>query len=414
MPAGTGTPAGQVSLIPAMTMEDTETGLTRHFARITTSGRLIPEIDGLRFIAISGMMLYHGMQQIAARNGVSASFEAHQGPDRIVIWLLSQGRFGVQFFFVISGFVLGQQYSESHHRGRPHLDLKHFYLRRLTRLEPPYVVNLILGYLLVATLFNLGLRAKGDGFGPLLPHLAASLVYLHSFIYHNISTINGVTWSLEVEAQFYLLMPLFGTLIYLIGSNSRRSFTLLAVIIVHGMLVAGNQSSAWYLEYSLAGYLSYFLTGIFLADLHSAHPNWRECSDLRWDIAALVALGLILASEYYVGYEGHFPLLFAIVFQAALCGRHLKRFLKLAPIWVVGGMCYSIYLYHLWIFGFGAQALRFAYRHDSPFWVNFCCLFPVIAVVVLAISAGFYLFLERPCMRRDWPERLLRYKWLKP
>ena len=395
-----------------MSTKDFGGRFTRHFARVTTSGRLITEIDGLRFIAISGILLYHGMQQIAARNGVSAAFATHEGIDRAVMWLLSQGRFGVQFFFVISGFILGQQYSENHHRGLPRLDLKHFYLRRLTRLEPPYVVNLLLSYLLVGTLFTLGLRAKGAGFADLLPHLGASLVYLHGFIFHDLSAVNGVAWSLEVEAQFYVLMPLFATLIYLIRSNSRRNFTLVGVIVIHGLFIGRYDGSAWYMDYSLAGYLSYFVTGILLADLHSANPDWRNRSRIGWDLAAVGALGVGLASERYLGYVGHFPFLFGIVCQAALCGRFLKRALRFAPIWIVGGMCYTIYLYHMWIIGLGAQALRFAYRPGHPFWVNFCSLFPVIAVAVVLICAVFYLLLERPCMRRDWPERLLRRKWL--
>lgn len=393
------------------TAKDVGGGLARHFTRITTSGRLITEIDGLRFIAISGILLYHGMQQIAARNGISASFEAHGGIDRAVMWLLSQGRFGVQFFFVISGFILGQQYSENHHRGLPHLDLKHFYLRRLTRLEPPYVVNLLISYLLVGTLFTLGLRAKGAGFSDLLPHLGASLVYLHGFIYHDLSAVNGVAWSLEVEAQFYVLMPLFATLIYRIRRNSHRNFTLVTVIVIHGLFIGSYDGTAWYMNYSLAGYLSYFVTGILLADLHSANPDWRNRSRIGWDLAALGALGVGLASELFFDYVGHFPLLFGLVCQAALCGRFLKRVLRFTPVWIVGGMCYTIYLYHLWIIGLGAQALRFAYRPELPFWMNFCFLFPVVALAVAMISAVFYLLLERPCMRRDWPERLLRRRW---
>lgn len=118
---------------------------------------------------------------------------------------------------------------------------------------------------------------------------------------------------------------------------------------------------------------------------------------------------MMLASEYRLGFEGHYPLLFGVVCQAALSGRLLKRFLNLTPIWIIGGMCYSIYLYHLWIIALGAQALRFAYRGDFPFWRNFCDLFPVLVLAVLAISAVFYLVLERPCMEREWPRRLWRW-----
>lgn len=391
-----------------MTTRNLSAAIARHFARITSSGRLIPEIDGLRFIAISGVVLYHCMQQIAARNGVSANFEDHQGADRFVIWLLSQGRLGVQFFFVISGFVLGLQYSERHFSGRPKPGLGRFYLRRLTRLEPPYAVNLLFSYLLVATLFALGLRAKGAGFSALLPHLAASLVYLHGFIYHDMSLVNGVTWSLEVEAQFYLLMPLMGTLIYLIRGNHMRTLVLFAAIVAHGAAVGADHDPPWYLQFTLAGYLGYFLTGILLADLYGARSDRLASGDIRWDWAALGALVIILVSEFRSGYEGHFPLLFGVVCRAALSGRLLKRALNLTPIWIIGGMCYSIYLYHLWIIALGAQAMRFAYRHDFPFWRNYCDLCPWLLIAVLAISSGFFLALERPCMERDWPKKLWR------
>jgi peptidoglycan/LPS O-acetylase OafA/YrhL len=394
--------------VPALATKTIGAAIARHFARVTSSGRLIPEIDGLRFLAISGVVLYHCMQQVAARNGVSAYFGDHQGADRFVIWLLSQGRLGVQFFFVISGFVLGLQYSERHYGGRPKPSLGRFYFRRLTRLEPPYAVNLLLSYLLVATLFVFGLRAKGAGFSALLPHLAASLVYLHGFIYHDMSLVNGITWSLEVEAQFYLLMPLIGSLIYLIHGNRVRAAILLAAIVAHGAAVGAVHDTPWYFQFTLAGYLCYFLTGILLADLYCARPDGPASDDVRWDLAALGALAVALVSEFYSGYEGHFALLFGVVSWAALSGRYLRMFLRLTPIWIVGGMCYSIYLYHLWVIALGAQALRFAYRHDYPFWRNYFELFPWLCIAVLVISAGFFLVLERPCMERDWPKRFLR------
>jgi peptidoglycan/LPS O-acetylase OafA/YrhL len=381
--------------------------VVRRFARITNSGRLIPEIDGLRFVAISGVVLYHGMQQIAARNGVSASFEAHQGADRAFMWLLNQGRLGVVFFFVISGFVLGLQYSERHHRGRPPPEIKHFYLRRLTRLEPPYMVNLLFSYLVVASLYRFGVRAKGGGFLALLPHLGASMVYLHNLIYHDMSTVNGNTWSLEVEAQFYLLMPLLAGLIYLIRSNAWRAIALLAAIVVHSLIVSAHPDP-WYVQFSLVGFLNYFLTGILLADLQSADPHRSGPGHFRWDWAALAVVAGVFASERWLRYEGHFPLLFGVFCLAALRGRILKRCLNFTPVWILGGMCYTIYLYHLMILGLGAQALRFAYRPAFPFWRNFCDLFPLLAVLVLIASVVLFLGLERPCMDRDWPKRLWR------
>ena len=79
--------------------------------------------------------------------------------------------------------------------------LKQYLLRRLTRLEPPYLICLLL-------FFALQVLVKGRSAHALAPHLAASLVYLHDLIYAAESPINNVAWSLEVEVQFYLIYAL--------------------------------------------------------------------------------------------------------------------------------------------------------------------------------------------------------------
>lgn len=59
------------------------------------------------------------------------------------------------------------------------------------------------------TIFFLLLLAKGQfGFAEGLGHYLASIAYLHNLIYLEPSSINTVTWSLEIELQFYILVPL--------------------------------------------------------------------------------------------------------------------------------------------------------------------------------------------------------------
>ena len=68
--------------------------------RITTSGGYIPEIDGLRFVAILVVVLYHVPIQIAIRS----QEEVASNP----FWqLIGKGSRGVELFFLISGFILG-------------------------------------------------------------------------------------------------------------------------------------------------------------------------------------------------------------------------------------------------------------------------------------------------------------------
>jgi peptidoglycan/LPS O-acetylase OafA/YrhL len=76
-------------------------------------------------------------------------------------------------------------------------------LRRLTRLEPPYIIALVIFF--IANVWVL----HAYSFKSLLPHFFASMAYLHNIIYQSFSWILPVAWSLEVEVQFYVLAPLF-------------------------------------------------------------------------------------------------------------------------------------------------------------------------------------------------------------
>jgi peptidoglycan/LPS O-acetylase OafA/YrhL len=108
---------------------------------------------------------------------------------------------GVELFFVISGFILGLPFARMHIQQGRSVHLREYFLRRLTRLEPPYILQLILRVVVLLVTGQWALRA-------ILPHLLASLVYAHNIAYPGqTNPINLVIWSLEVEVQFYCLVP---------------------------------------------------------------------------------------------------------------------------------------------------------------------------------------------------------------
>ncbi len=74
------------------------------FRRITTSGRFIPKVDGLRFIAIVSVVLYHLGGFIA---GKDRNVYVDDIDYSFLISLMSHGNLGVLLFFVLSGFILG-------------------------------------------------------------------------------------------------------------------------------------------------------------------------------------------------------------------------------------------------------------------------------------------------------------------
>src|SRR5882672_10637739 len=109
--------------------------LLARLSRETSSGRFIPEMDGLRFAAIGMVVLFH-------LNGylIGKSQRYHSSPPSSD-WLAQAalvGFRGVELFFVISGFILGLPFAAQHIEGRPPVGLRKYYVRRLTRLEPPY------------------------------------------------------------------------------------------------------------------------------------------------------------------------------------------------------------------------------------------------------------------------------------
>ena len=175
-------------------------------------------MDGLRFVAISMVILYHLNGYLMAKTAFYEHGSA--APD----WLCRSalvGFHGVELFFVISGFILALPFAAHHLSGAPAVSLRKYYLRRLTRLEPPYFVTIFL-------LLPLGLWIHPAPASAIIPHLAASLAYLHNLIYGDQSTVLGVAWSLEIEVQFYLLVPLL-TLVFAIRSASLRRSLLIGL-----------------------------------------------------------------------------------------------------------------------------------------------------------------------------------------
>lgn len=140
-------------------------GLER-YRRVTSSGRFIPEMDGLRFAAIVAVYLYHLRGYLLFHSGPRAADPTLSLAARV----LEHGNYGAQLFFALSGFVLSLPFA-SHRLRRPKaVSLRAYFLRRLTRLEPPYALSMLL-------LFVFSVVYVGKSASALSPHLAASLFY---------------------------------------------------------------------------------------------------------------------------------------------------------------------------------------------------------------------------------------------
>ena len=315
----------------------------RYLSRITSSGEFIPEVDGLRFVAITGVLVSHLLMNFLVKTGRIAGVGEIETLDagvceRFLITVLLNGTLGVQLFFVISGFILGMPFARAHFGVRPMVKLRAYFLRRLTRLEPPYIICLVL-------LFSAAVWMGRESFAGLLPHLLASILYLHNAIYGEYSRVNGVAWTLEIEVQFYLLAPLLAS-VFRIGSKAFRRAVLCASILGLSAMVA---LLPYYSRFSLSlgVYLQYFLVGFLLADIYIS--DWRNNPQTRWwgdfGVLGFAALCIWVVTRQrellWLMPVGMFAMTW-FVFQA----RFLRRLLNAWPIVIIGGMCYTIYLYH--------------------------------------------------------------------
>ena len=360
------------------------------FTRITSRGDYVPEIDGLRFFALLGVYLLHLNHAVMAHGKQLVDAESS-----VMTKILECGSSGVQLFFAISGFILALPFARAQMEGTRSLSLKAYFLRRLTRLEPPLIINVTLALLLKTLIL-------GRAFGELLPHYFATCTYTHYLAYGAVSPINGVTWSLEVEAQFYLMMPLLAFVFKIRSKAARRA------VIVGGMVLSGIVGR--HVPYVfLPAQLSHFLAGFFIVDLWL--NEWKEgrTFTVKHDLLAVSSAAALLGVLYFnrqIPLSGvWFPLLVLSCIYCALKGRWLMAFLRFWVTGAIGGMCYTFYLYHVVVLALiGRGISRWITTSDHLTAYGF--FFIVATPLILILSFILFASTERPFMK--W-----RPKWAR-
>jgi peptidoglycan/LPS O-acetylase OafA/YrhL len=116
---------------------------------------------------------------------------------------------------------------------------------------------------------------QGEFWKAEMPHFISSVFYSHNIIYARRSTINPVAWTLEIEIQFYVLLP-FIIKIFSIQKTILRRFFLIIGIVLSGIIYATNDTFFInaHLEYSIFPYLSIFLLGILMADVYLSNQTF--------------------------------------------------------------------------------------------------------------------------------------------
>ena len=371
----------------------------RRFRRVTSSTTFVPQIDGLRCLAITTVFLYHVRGFLGAKSHLV--FTPRLEDDWLGRLTLS-GNFGVSLFFTLSGFILALPFASRAFQRKP-IELKRYLLRRITRLEPPYFVAMTLLFILLCSVRSMSAAA-------LLPHLLAGFGYVHNIVYGQGNFVNNVAWSLEIEVQFYLLMPLLA-IVFRVPRRTLRRGILCSVAAGFILLQIRCVPPHGVMALSLLNFIQFFLAGLLLADVYLL--EWRDAParSYGWD-AVGIACWILLAAVLPRPGLAHIltPVLLLPAVGSVFLGRASATVFSNRWVTAIGGMCYSIYLLHYQIISaISRWTVDLGITHY--FWVNLIVQCLIVAPVALLTTAVFFLLVERPCMREHWPRELTA--WLR-
>lgn len=328
-----------------------------------------PEIDGLRAIAVSAVILYHF--------GITG---------------LSGGFVGVDVFFVISGYLIGGLlWSELQSTGR--IDLKRFYMRRIRRLAPAYFAMAAVSSLAAAfILLPYEFREYGK-------HLIAATLWLSNVqFWREAGYFDGSaelkillhTWSLSVEEQFYVVLPFVLLVLGFIRKSTVPVLVLLwAASLWACIALTPSQPAATFFLFPFRAWE--LLTGVLLAlALHNRPlrlPAWVTWVGLGLIIGSI----LLIQSNGFPGWQAIIPVLGSALILANAGQKNIANSVlgHPAPVFV-GLISYSLYLWH-WPVLTLSKYWRIEYTGvaETAFWIGVSAL--------LAIAS--WALVERPLRR---------------
>ena len=374
----------------------------------------IPAIEGLRGIAVLWVVLFH---YVVVRSGQFADpFVAWIDASSAAKIIVRNGYLGVDLFFLITGFLLTLPWFKHAMENRNPPAAREFYVRRVRRIVPAYYVQLAILFFVCVPLLNPDLWRASRGF--VLGNLGLHVLFLHYMTPYSAASllINGALWTLQLEMQYYLLLPLIAVWFvrapYVAGATFFAAAVIWRTLALHDLqpLISlyGAIGARWNLPEAtlrhfagtqLPAYLGHFALGILCGRAWLANraprPD-RARATLLGLLAVCAVLGLYAVLAGAASWFGEqawifIPLAMAVAIWAGISRRPTwgHSLLGVAPLAFIGRISYSMYLYHL--------PLLYVFNKYSPPLAGLA--FPMYFGIIVALSTLSFYFVERPFMR---------------
>jgi peptidoglycan/LPS O-acetylase OafA/YrhL len=392
----------------------------------------ITVLDGVRAFACFSVIAYH-INYVTNNDHIWNM--SHVGP--VITAFALAGSSGVTLFFVLSGFLLFMPYAKSLLFDAPWPSIRRYYIRRAFRILPGYYISLALMIIVL----------NREYLNP--DHWKQLLLFITFFMDSTRSTyqaINGPFWTLAVEWQFYLILPLLALGLRWIaqrGSLQRRLNCLgLGLLgLIAWALATRYWGHSWFLNPSqpmllpaplhrLALFFLYGETGKFLEDfavgmlvcviyifaqqepehmlsqICKKYSHWIWASGILWLVFAVMwpYTPLLNPLRGYIGAHSWLvEILYATGFGLcvlALLFRppDLRTFFEWKPVCWFGQRSYGLYIWHLpFIVLFSSYLLPLLHIHNhymvyGSYWIFLIC-------ILIPFGYVFYRWIEQPSIK---------------
>jgi len=351
-------------------------------------------MDGLRGIAVLLIISFHYINNQYDQTDPASLNRV----ERLLSKVSYFGWCGVDLFFVLSGFLIGSILMKN--RGATNF-FKAFYVRRFLRIIPVYYLLLVIFILLRYTAIY---QPDAYIFEKQLP-VGYYFLFLQNFLMgiHNHFGPEALTptWSLCIEEQFYIIIPM---VVYFVKPKY------LVYVIISFLLIAPLSrylSVNWYQTYVLLSSRidspgCGFLLAWILQKKHFTAYISRHINSIKWSTALVFLIAAFLYAKVDVGVFNHsliavsFTLLLLVVLftEQTWIGKILSNRLLVK----IGGLSYFIYLYHQLVNGLLHLGLL---KQKMPILNNgYAVLITVSAFIITCLLAILsFRFIEKPLIQ---------------
>lgn len=367
---------------------------------VTTKTR-ISVLDGFRALAIISVMLYHYFTRWTPPNH-RISFYPYEGLYDYFSW----GRLGVNFFFIISGFVIYFTLERTE-------NMWSFWKKRMIRLLPSILIASIITFLVFIIFGEDNLFSESKELKNFIP----SLLFIQPSIINNIfntelSYLSGSYWSLWPEIQFYFFVSI---IFYSRKNNFLNIYMIVSLVVIlinHTFLNIQGANTfdinisdsmlSWYLKWMVNGfnlltYLPFFSLGLAGYILFKNH-NSNNPTPLILKIYIGVLIIYILYSGVRMPTRVAYLLMVGVIYLFIYYPSKLVLF-ETSVMTSVGKSSYFLYLIHEHI------GVLLIYLSSSLLFSEYF-VFPVFLIISFSyLSISFYNKIDEPLNR--WLKKLI-------